>query len=176
MAPHPLLNEPAPSITLPDANGDTYTFTPGANSVPAALLFYPKSGSYGCTKEVCQFRDALAEKDVFKSSQLQVIGISPDPVDKQKEFVEKQKLTFPILSDSNGEARKAYSVGKGLLGMADSARVTFIIDTQGVVRDVHDATLNYNAHVKFVQKWLDKLAAEGTKAPETAPASEGNAV
>jgi hypothetical protein len=35
----------------------------------------------------------VSEKEVFKSSQIQVIGISPDPVDKQKDFVEKQKLT-----------------------------------------------------------------------------------
>ena len=33
------------------------------------------------------------EKDLFKQSKVKVIGISADPVGKQKEFVEKQKLT-----------------------------------------------------------------------------------
>ena len=32
-------------------------------------------------------------KETFKSSKVKVIGISSDPVEKQKEFVEKQKLT-----------------------------------------------------------------------------------
>jgi peroxiredoxin Q/BCP len=33
------------------------------------------------------------EKDNFKPGQVQIIGISPDPVEKQKAFVEKEKLT-----------------------------------------------------------------------------------
>ena len=85
---HPLVGKPAPAISLPAADGETYTLTPGAKGVPVALFFYPKSGtrltssllsaeaadpwtvltltltahagSYGCTKEACQFRDALA--------------------------------------------------------------------------------------------------------------------
>ena len=34
-----------------------------------------------------------AGREIFKHSKVQVIGISADPVNKQKEFVEKQKLT-----------------------------------------------------------------------------------
>ncbi|OBZ68894.1 hypothetical protein A0H81_11392 [Grifola frondosa] len=174
MTHHPLTGQPAPALSLPDAAGETFTFTPGAKGVPVALFFYPKSGSFGCTKEACQFRDALAEKELFKRTKLEVIGISGDPVDKQKTFVDKQKLTYPVLSDVNGEARKAYHVGKGLLGFAETSRVTFFIDSKGVVRDSLDATLNYGAHVKFVTKWLDKLEAEEKKAAE-APAEGATA-
>ncbi|KAI0372227.1 peroxiredoxin Q [Pilatotrama ljubarskyi] len=175
MARHPLIGKPAPPISLPGADGETYTLTPGEKGVPVALFFYPKSGSFGCTKEACQFRDALAENDLFKRTKVDIVGISSDPVDKQKEFVEKQKLTYPVLSDAKGEARKAYHVGKGLLGLAETARVTFVIDSKGVVKDVLDTTLNYNAHVKFVTKCLDKLEAEEKKAAEapTGTAVEG---
>lgn len=38
-----------------------------------------------------------------------------------------------MLSDQSGEARKAYSVGRGLMGISEG-RVTFFIDSQGVVR------------------------------------------
>ncbi|KII90745.1 hypothetical protein PLICRDRAFT_107357 [Plicaturopsis crispa FD-325 SS-3] len=157
MAPHPLIGKPAPALTLPDSNGASYALTPGQNGIPIALFFYPKSGTYGCTKEACQFRDALAENVNFKDSKVTVVGVSPDPVEKQKAFVEKQKLTYPILSDDKGEARKAYSVGKSLFG---DARVTFIIDSKGVVRDALDATLNFGAHAKFIEKWLVRLDAE----------------
>ncbi|KAI0647998.1 AhpC-TSA-domain-containing protein [Trametes meyenii] len=166
MARHPLIGQPAPAISLPGADGETYTLTPADKGVPVALFFYPKSGSYGCTKEACQFRDALAEKDLFKRTKVEIVGISTDPVDKQKEFVEKQKLTYPVLSDAKGEARKAYHVGKGLFGLAETARTTFLIDAKGVVRDVLDTTVNFSAHVKFVTKWLDKLEAEEKKAAE----------
>ncbi|KAK7682378.1 hypothetical protein QCA50_014583 [Cerrena zonata] len=169
--PHPLVGKEAPALSLPEANGETYTFEPGKSGVPIALFFYPKAGTYGCTKEACQFRDALTEKDVFKNSNVQVVGVSGDSVEKQKQFKEKQGLTYPILSDSKGEARKAYHVGKGLLGLTD-ARTTFVIDSKGIVREVLDATLNFGAHSKFVNKWLTKLAAEEKKdATEPTPAA-----
>jgi hypothetical protein len=38
-------------------------------------------------------RDNFVEKDIFKPGKVQIIGISPDPVEKQKAFVEKEKLT-----------------------------------------------------------------------------------
>ncbi|KAI0335844.1 AhpC-TSA-domain-containing protein [Cubamyces sp. BRFM 1775] len=171
MARHPLIGQPAPPVSLPGADGETYTLTPSEKGVPIALFFYPKSGSFGCTKEACQFRDALAEKDLFKRTKVEIVGISSDPVDKQKEFVEKQKLTYPVLSDAKGEVRKAYHVGKGLFGLAETARVTFLIDSKGTVRDVLDTTVNYSAHVKFVTKWLDKLEAEEKKAAEAPDAS-----
>ena len=42
---HPLVGKPAPAISLPAADGETYTLTPGAKGVPVALFFYPKSGT-----------------------------------------------------------------------------------------------------------------------------------
>jgi hypothetical protein len=46
----------------------------------------------------------FAEKEIFKRTDVQVIGISPDPVPKQKQFVESQKLTVRCL-----EILKRYS-------------------------------------------------------------------
>ncbi|PCH40146.1 AhpC-TSA-domain-containing protein [Wolfiporia cocos MD-104 SS10] len=169
--PHLLVGKPAPSLSLPDANGETYSLSPGAKEVPTALFFYPESGTYGCTKEACQFRDALAEKELYKCTKVEIVGISKDSVEKQKAFVEKEKLTYPILSDANGEARKAYHVGKSLMGLTD-ARVTFFIDSKGVIRDVLDTTINYGAHAKFVTKWLDKVEAENRKTAKPAEEAE----
>ncbi|KAI1789577.1 AhpC-TSA-domain-containing protein [Ganoderma leucocontextum] len=175
---HPLVGKPAPQISAPGADGETYTVTPGQKGVPVALFFYPKSGSFGCTKEACQFRDALADNELYKRTKVEIVGISSDPVDKQKAFVEKQKLTYPVLSDASGEARKAYHVGKGFFGFVETARVTVFVDNKGTVRDVLDTTLNYSAHVKFVSKWLDKLEVEekkGAEQPAAAAATEAPA-
>ncbi|KAJ7780626.1 peroxiredoxin Q [Mycena maculata] len=178
MSHRTLIGKQAPSITLPNYDGESFTLTPGEKGVPIALFFYPKAGSFGCTKEACQFRDAIAENDTFKAGKLEVIGISPDSVEKQKTFVEKNKLTYPVLSDSKGEAAKAYNVGKGLLGFAGVARVTIVIDGKGIVRDTQEGTINYGAHSKFVAKWLDKLEAEAAAPTATdapAPTSEAPA-
>jgi peroxiredoxin Q/BCP len=128
---------------------------------PIALFFYPEAGTFGCTREACQFRDALVEKEIFKRTDVQVIGISPDPVPKQKQFVESQKLTYPVLSDEKHVAYQAFHVGKGLLGFTD-ARTTFVIDNEGIIRDSLTATMNYNAHVKFVIKALEKLESRSS--------------
>ena len=55
-----LIGKPAPSVTLQNENGESYTVTPGADQLPIILFFYPKAGTYGCTKEACYFRDAIA--------------------------------------------------------------------------------------------------------------------
>src|SRR5262245_9454980 len=40
-----LIGKYAPVITLPDANGEMFTLTPGQGK-PIVLFFYPKSGGY----------------------------------------------------------------------------------------------------------------------------------
>ncbi|ETW81767.1 atypical 2-cysteine peroxiredoxin [Heterobasidion irregulare TC 32-1] len=158
MAKHPLVGKPAPSLSLFNNKGETYNFTPGTQGAPVALFFFPKAGTYGCTREVCQFRDALVDQDTFKRSNIIIVGVSPDSVDTLKDFAAKQKVTYPILSDPNGEARNVYSVGKGLFGLSE-ARVTYFIDQNGIVRNALDATLNFGAHVKFVQDCIEELEA-----------------
>ncbi|KAF8908882.1 thioredoxin-like protein [Gymnopilus junonius] len=172
-----LIGKAAPAITLKNYDGESFTFAPGESGLPAALFFYPESGTYGCTREACQFRDAVATKDTFKPGKVQIIGISPDPVEKQKAFVEKHKLTYPVLSDGDKSTFKTYGIGKGMFGFTPVARVTFVVDKKGTVRDALDATINYAAHSKFVEKWLDKLQAEDAKegVKEAAPAPPSNA-
>ena len=43
--PHPLLNKPAPTVTCPNADGEDFTFTPGASGKPAVVFFVPSVGA-----------------------------------------------------------------------------------------------------------------------------------
>lgn len=43
-------------------------------------------------------------------------------------------IQYPVLSDPEGEVLKAYKVGRGIFGLTEVARVTFVIDKKGVVR------------------------------------------
>ncbi|KAI0304373.1 peroxiredoxin Q [Multifurca ochricompacta] len=166
---HPLLGNPAPSLSLLNADGTTYELKPGAQGTPTAVFFYPKAGTYGCTREVCAFRDALAEKVEFKDSGITVVGISPDPVVAIKAFVTKHDVTYPMLSDESGVARKAYSVSRGLMGLSEG-RVTFFIDSQGVVRDVFDSVINFNGHIKAVTRALEEYRSQSKPADAAAAA------
>jgi peroxiredoxin len=68
---------------------------------------------------------------------IQVVGISYDPVDVLKEFADKRKVKFPLLSDPDSKTIKAY-------GLSDAAAKgkqegipypgTFVVDKDGVIR------------------------------------------
>ncbi|KAH9990799.1 peroxiredoxin Q, partial [Russula vinacea] len=160
---HPLVGQSPPVVSLPNADGTTYELKPGQGK-PTAVFFYPKAGTFGCTREVCAFRDALTEKVEFKDSGITVVGISPDPIAAIKDFATKHDVTYPMLSDESGEARKAYSVGRGLMGLTEG-RVTFFVDSEGVVRDVFDSVINFSGHIKAVSRALEEYNAG--KAAET---------
>ena len=50
----------------------------------------------GCIREVSQLQ-SLSEKDSFKQASVRMVGVSADSVEKQKEFVKKQRLTVSYL-------------------------------------------------------------------------------
>lgn len=50
------------------------------------LFFYPAALTPGCTKESCHFRDLAAE---FEAVGALRVGISADPVEKQRTFSDK---------------------------------------------------------------------------------------
>src|SRR6185369_2960009 len=62
------------------------------------VWFYPKALTGGCTKQGCSLRDASTE---FKKLGVGIVGVSVDPVEKQKEFKEKNNFDYPLISDTD---------------------------------------------------------------------------
>ena len=122
----------APDFTLPNQDREPVTLSAerGRNVV---LAFFPAAFTSVCTKELCTFRDALAQ---LNDANATVFGISADTPFSLKEFAAQQRLNFPLLSDFNRTAINAYDVANpdmgGLKGIAK--RAVFVIDTAGVVR------------------------------------------
>ena len=72
------------------------------------------------------------------------MGISADPVDRQKEFDDKNDLGFPLLSDPDRTVARAFGVKR--LGPLPSKRATFVIDTDRRVLAVIRSETNMLAH------------------------------
>ena len=98
------------------------------------LLFFPLAFTSVCTKELCNIRDNI---DMYNNVKAKVFGISVDSPQTLAKFKEDQHLNFPLLSDFNKEASKAYgcfydTFAGWMNGV--SKRSAFVVDKEGVVQ------------------------------------------
>ena len=119
---------------------------------PLVLFFYPKDDTPGCTIEVCGFRDKY---DLFKILGANVCGVSNDNEESHFVFSNKNKLQYPLLCDIDNALRKNFGVRK-FIGMIDG-RVTYIIDSDGIIRHIYEDFLDGSAHIKETIKVLKKF-------------------
>ena len=77
------------------------------------VWFYPKALTGGCTKQGCSLRDASAE---LAKRGAAIVGVSVDPVEKQKEFKETNHFPFPLIADTDKVVVKAF--GQSIMLMA----------------------------------------------------------
>ena len=123
----PEIGQHAPDFTLVDQDGNNRKLSDFRRK-KVILAFYPFDFSPVCTVEFGCF-----EQDLNKLNGLdaQVLGISVDSKYCHREFTNKLKLNFPLLSDFNREVCRLYET---LRPEGFSNRAYFIIDKQGIVR------------------------------------------
>jgi peroxiredoxin len=136
MANHIKVGDRAPDFTLPDTELKKRTLK-GFLGHKIVIAFFVGAFTSVCTKEMCAFRDSMAR---LTDLEAQVIGISVNDPFSNKAFAEKNRLTFPILSDYNRQAIKAYGVETsnfgGLDGYTVAKRSIFIVATNGTIQYV----------------------------------------
>jgi peroxiredoxin Q/BCP len=123
----------APEWELPTADGKTLSLA-DLRGRKVVFYAYPAAMTPGCTTQACDFRDSLAS---LTAQGYQVVGISPDTPAKLAKFVERDAITFPLVSDEDKSVLKAYGAygekknyGKTVMGVI---RSTFIIDEDGLI-------------------------------------------
>ena len=125
--------QPAPSFTLPDANGRPVSLA-GLRGKHVVVYFYPRDETPGCTKEACGFRDLAAQ---FDAADAVVLGVSPDGEAAHQKFTAKYDLPFTLLCDPEKAVMQEYGAygekmmyGKKTVGVI---RSTVLIGPDGVV-------------------------------------------
>lgn len=123
---------PAPDFTLMNQDREAVTLS-AQRGRPILLAFFPAAFSSVCVKELCTFRDRMAQ---LNEARAQVYGISVDTFFTLKAFQEAQQLTFPLLSDFNKQVIRDYGVfNEDMIGLKGIAkRAVFVLDPQGIVR------------------------------------------
>lgn len=137
MASSPALGAPAPDVDLPAwADGaQTRLRLAEQRGTPVVLAFYPGDDTPVCTRQMCAYQDDL---QVLRGLGAQVWGVSGQDVARHQRFAEKRGLSFPLLADTDGTARRAYGV-LGPFGL--TKRSVFVVDADGVLRWSHVSTL-----------------------------------
>jgi peroxiredoxin Q/BCP len=143
----------APDFTLPTADGGTLTLS-DLRGQHVIVYFYPAAMTPGCTTQACDFRDSLA---ALTTKGYAVVGVSPDPVGKLATFVERDHLTFPLVSDVDKQVLMAWGAfgdkvlyGKTVTGVI---RSTVIVDPEGQV-EVAQYNIKAAGHVARLRREL----------------------
>ncbi len=127
------VNSAAPDFDLLNTKRESVT-RDSLKGKKAVLAFFPAAFTGVCEKELCTFRDSMAELNGLNAA---VIGISVDSPFSNGAFAEKNKIEYPILSDYNRVAVNAYGVAHndfvGMTGYTASKRSIFVLDTNGTI-------------------------------------------
>src|ERR1700674_1520200 len=129
----PPVGAPAPGFTLTNDQGQSASLKDFRGKW-VVLYFYPKDFTSGCTMEARNFQRDLAQ---FELKNAVILGVSGQDENSHQNFCAKEGLHFKLLADTNYQVSSAYDSLLNLGIGKFSARHTFLIDPDGVVRKTY---------------------------------------
>lgn len=127
---HIQVGNEAPDFSLPDVFGKEPVTLSGHRGQPVVLMFVPLAFSGTCTEELCHIGENWNQWGGLGAG---VYAISIDSPFSNQQWRKEMDVPFPILSDFNKEAAKAFGVLQedffGLHGVAK--RSVFVVDGDG---------------------------------------------
>jgi peroxiredoxin Q/BCP len=132
------IGDKAPDFNVTDQDGKPVKLS-DLKGTKVVLYFYPRDMTPGCTAEACNLRDNY--RSMVKKG-YEILGVSTDSEKSHRKFIEKEKLPFRLLADTEQAIHHAYGtwVEKSMYGRKymGTARITFVIDEKGVIEDIID--------------------------------------
>ena len=149
------IGDSAPDFELEANDGNKIrleSFT-GKNNV--VLCFYPKNHLFACpSKKVFEMaKSVISVYPEILSTDSKLFAISSDTVEAQKKFVDEYNVPYLHLSDTRKDICKKYP-GTNIAGLAK--RVTFIIDKNGIIKNIF-RDIDVKNHGKQIVESLKKL-------------------
>lgn len=103
------LNENIPNFILPSTTGETFSYETHQKEHQSWHLIIFFRGAW-CPVCVQDLKDLEENKNYFESKNVHLITISTDELDNLKKMADEYNLSYPVLSDKNLEALKAFDV------------------------------------------------------------------
>jgi len=138
-----------PGFELEDESGELVRLSELLREGPVLVYFYPKDFTSVCTRQACRLRDNYER---IRKSGLQVIGINSEKPEKHARFREHHELPFRLLVDPGRQVARSWEA-LGPFGLY-TARVSYLIGSDGVIRDAVRADLRLGPHEDLIEKAL----------------------
>ena len=162
-----LPGRPAPSLTLPSTSGEAIMLDKLGRG-RTVLYLYPLTGrpdvdlpegwdnipgARGCTTEACNFRDHY--QDLLEAGLSHVFGASSQDSNYQRELVERLRLPFSMLFDTQLSIADALGLPTFQSdGVTLLKRLTLVI-RDAVIEHVFYPVFPPNEHAQQVLTWLE---------------------
>ncbi|MCP8352628.1 peroxiredoxin [Candidatus Synchoanobacter obligatus] len=124
------------------------------------LYFYPKDMTSGCTLQAEALRDA---QDWFNERNIRIVGVSRDSVKKHQRFVEKYRLPFDLVADTDEQLCQKFGVmaeksmfGKRYMGIV---RSTFLLDANAEILQEW-RQVKIDQHLSALQSYIGEMKHE----------------
>lgn len=128
----------------------------GQPNIPLPQGWDQIPGARGCTPQSCSFKDHYRE---IRALNAEVMGLSVQSTEYQKEMAQRLHLPFPVLSDVDFDFQRALKLPTfQTAGMTLLKRITLIAQ-DGVVIFVHYPVFPSDSDPKWVIECLRKLSS-----------------
>ena len=151
------IGDKIPNINVTTHKGDSINLS-DLKGKKIVLFFYPRANTPGCTAQSCNLNDNYSR---LTSQGYEVVGVSPDTVEKQNKFADKFGFKYNLLADDSRELIDAFGVwgkkkfrGNEYEGVL---RTTFLIDKKGKIIKIWD-NVKVKNHAKEVLETLKNLS------------------
>jgi len=149
------IGEKVPAFVATDNKGRSFDSQEVLGKKALVLYFYPKSFTFGCSKEAREFKVSIRSFNYFGA---EVIGVSPDSTPTLQAFQEQLELPFRLLSDADKSIAGLLGVKSHALGLIPG-RETLVIDKHGILR-MRFRQLKVLGHVEEALDTVKKLYNE----------------
>jgi thioredoxin-dependent peroxiredoxin len=149
--------EAAPDFTLSGMPPGAYHLTEQRGKV-VVLAFYPGDFTPVCSRQLQHYED---QRQKLVATGATLWAISTDDLEHHERMAKSYALSFPLLSDPEGQVAALYGV-RGLLGSA--RRSIFIVDPKGVIRYSKEEPLSLS--YRSVDDILNALRESGLVATQ----------
>jgi thioredoxin-dependent peroxiredoxin len=154
-------------LSLPSTSGNSINISKAADEANIVIFVYPgdKRGLeypelWGCTPEACSFKSNVEK---FKEQNTIVFGLSMQSTERQKAFIEREKLPFQILSDADKKFVSTFGIPiwTSEQGEQFPDRTTLVIKKGGTLEKIFPDVVIKN-HVEDVLEFIQGLSCRSS--------------